>query len=189
MNEMGAKACMIKFFVRNILAIVVSVAILTLIFTKVIANAKVVGDSMNTTLNDGDRVIALRRSNPQRGDIVLFKAPDGSGQFYIKRVIGVPGDSIRMRNDVLYVNDQIQPENYLGTARTDYQQQTGNHYTGDFDLFTLTKRFNVPVNQFFVMGDNRPNSTDSRVFGFVSNAAIVGVVLVRYFPLTHIQLF
>ena len=119
----------------------------------------------------------------------MFKAPDKDNTYYIKRVVGVPGDSIQVKDDVLYVNNEAQPEKYLAAAKKQYQAETGKSYTDDFELFKSTKRFNVPVNQYFVLGDNRPNSTDSRTFGFVNSTAIVGVVLLRYFPFNQVNIF
>lgn len=180
---------MLKLLVRNIISIAASVVIITVIFTKIIANGAVIGDSMNPSLTDGDRVLVLRRSNPSRGEIIMFKAPDKDNTYYIKRVVGVPGDSIQVKDDVLYVNNEAQPEKYLAAAKKQYQAETGKSYTDDFELFKSTKRFNVPVNQYFVLGDNRPNSTDSRTFGFVNSTAIVGVVLLRYFPFNQVNIF
>ena len=136
--------------------------------------------SMNPALNESDRVLvnklAAGVSDLNRGDIIVFERPNADGQGgaesgisdLIKRVVGLPGDTIEARDGVVYVNDQRLDEPYLdaGTA------------TGDLDAFA------VPEAHVFVMGDNRTNSQDSRIFGPVPDGNVIGRAFFRVYPLS-----
>lgn len=135
--------------------------------------------SMNPTLNEGDRVLVNKLadgvSEINRGDIIVFERPNADGQSgpesgindLIKRVIGLPGDTIEARNGVVYVNDQRLDEPYLDAGMA----------TGDLQTFT------VPDAHVFVMGDNRTNSQDSRTFGPVPDGNVIGRAFFRVYPL------
>jgi signal peptidase I len=111
-------------------------------------------ESMVPKLEVGDRILAnkfvYRFSEPERGDIVVFESVDGLDQTLIKRVVGVEGDEIQVRGDLLFVNGEAQEEPYL------------NQETLSADFYGPTA---VPEDHVFVMGDNRGNSADSRIFG------------------------
>lgn len=120
---------------------------------------------------------------PQRGDIVVFKKPPENSTDYVKRVIGMPGDIIQMRSGRLYINDQIVPREEKGQelCNTEQGEQLYTRYTETLpngvthDIYELTDenkyddtpRMEIPPDSFFMMGDNRDNSLDSRDFGFV----------------------
>lgn len=127
---------------------------------------------------------------PKRGDIVLFHYPPNPNLIYIKRLIGLPGDHIAYRNKVLYINGRKAPQQYLGTAY-DYGDGPGqttrvNVYEENLDgvkhkiyvhpYYDETGNFSVtvPKGHYFMMGDNRDNSADSRIWGFVPERNIVG---------------
>ena len=125
--------------------------------------------SMQPTLYAGNFVlvnkVAYRFGSPSRGDIIVFRYPPDPTQVpYIKRVIGLPGDRIRIADGKVYINDQLFTEPYL-TVTT----QRG----GTWD---------VPQNSLFVMGDNRNNSSDSRSWGWVPIQNIIGKAEVIYWP-------
>lgn len=154
----------------KILAIAVIVAFL---FTRfIIVNAQVPSGSMENTILTGDRLIGFRLaylfSEPKRGDIVIFKYPDDESQNFVKRVIGIPGDVIEITNGHVYVNGDILEEDYLREPmNTDGESLT----------------YVVPANSYFMLGDNRNNSKDSRywVNTFVSKDKIIAKVSFRYF--------
>ena len=133
-------------------------------------------ESMVPTLQVGDRLIVEKLSYhfhaPQRGDIVVFKAPPELGhRDLIKRIVGVPGDVIAVRNGRLYLNGQVQQEAYVqASARYSYGP------------------VRVPVDRFFVLGDNRNHSYDSHFWGFLPRRDIVGHAVVRFYPLPHFSL-
>lgn len=137
------------------------------------------GDSMEPTLTNGDYLILNKFSSIERFDIVVFPPPDQDDTQYVKRVIGVPGDSIEYRDDVLFLNGEPTEQIFL----EDSLQKDATIYTsGDFTLLTLFGVDTVPEGQYFVLGDNRLNSRDSRVFGFIDEESILGKVSFRYWP-------
>ncbi|WP_262315653.1 signal peptidase I [Lacticaseibacillus parakribbianus] len=169
-------------------------ALLGLWFT----NNVIDGTSMEPTLHPGDRVVAVRRASVTRNDIVILHGPDDPDRTYIKRVIGLPGDFVWVKNERLYINGQqvaqpyLKPKFMAASVRLWAKQQhvtTSGHFTDDFTLATLkaTHRATVPAGSYFVMGDNRRVSYDSRNFGFVDRAGIIGVVKWRYWPLSKAQ--
>ena len=103
----------------------------------------------------------------------------------IKRVIGLPGESIRYENDQLYVNDQPVDENFLVKNRKNDHENVS--YTNDFDLQSLLGVEKLGKDSYFVIGDNRRASKDSRSFGAISGDAILGNARFVYYPLTHMR--
>jgi len=139
---------------------------------------------MLPTFKDEDRVIVSKVSSIDRFDMIVFNAP-GAKEKYIKRVIGVSGDRIEMMEDVLYVNGKAYDEPYV--KRND-GNIIMNRTTENFTLKEITGKDEVPAGAFFVLGDHRLKSNDSRRFGFIYEEAIVGEVKLRFFPLTEISI-
>ncbi|WP_297820503.1 signal peptidase I [uncultured Lactobacillus sp.] len=176
-----------KSILDILITVVVCVGIYLVLFKFVFANETVSGPSMQPTFESNDRIIAVRHTKLQRGDIVILKAPDEPGALYIKRIIGVPGDTIESKNDTLYVNGKKVAEPYL----TQYEKKLpkGQLYTNNFTLKKLFGVERVPKDSYFVMGDHRDVSKDSRMIGFIKKSAIVGEVKVRYYPFNQIRFF
>lgn len=147
------------------------------VFTPVVVK----GHSMDPTLADGERVIALKNTEIKRFDIVTFPAPDEPKKNYIKRVIGLPGDTIEYKNDALYINDKEVKEPYLDQFKGEVTD--GMPLTFDFTLSEVTGEKKVPKGEYFVMGDNRRNSKDGRMIGFISKDSILGDVKFVLWPL------
>lgn len=154
----------------KILAVAIIVAFL---FTRfIIVNAQVPSGSMENTILTGDRLIGFRLAylfhEPERGDIVIFKYPDDESQNFVKRVIGIPGDVINIRNGYVYVNGEMLEENYIREP----MNSDGEDLT-----------YVVPSGSYFMLGDNRNNSKDSRYWTntFVSKDKIIAKVSFRYF--------
>lgn len=156
-----------------VLVVVVAFVAATLLQTFVVVNATVPTGSMLNSIQEGDRVMASRlsyiSSNPERGDIAIFRFPDDESKLYVKRVIGLPGDTVLVRDGKVYINGADQPlaEPYVTESST-----------GDYGPYQ------VPADHYFMMGDNRDNSQDSRFWQntYVEKEKILGKVVFRYFP-------
>lgn len=138
------------------------------------------GESMMPNLVDGERIITSQISTINRFDMVNFAPQSEPNKLYIKRVIGLPGETISYKNDTLYVNDRPLNEPYL----EDFKQKTTGLLTPDFTLTELLGEQRVPAGYYFVLGDNRQNSTDSRFLsvGFVAKDQIKGVAKLTIWP-------
>jgi len=143
-------------------------------------------------------------SEPKRGDVVVFRFPPNPDVDYIKRVIGLPGDRIQVKNDILYINGQAVPREPHGTFSSDYSQEPGDNIavyserlpdTGKvYDTLDLspnsrgdnTQEYVVPPGHYFMMGDNRDNSDDSRFdVGYVPAENLIGRASIIFFSLGH----
>lgn len=137
----------------------------------IIVNAVVPTSSMETTIMAGDRVIGFRLSyafsEPERGDVVIFKYPDNEDILYIKRIIGMPGDTVEVADGRVYINGRTLNEPYLNVV-------TEGSYGP----------YKVPEGSYFMMGDNRNNSADSRFWKntFLSRDKIEGKAVFSYWP-------
>ena len=153
--------------------ILAAVAISFILNNFVIVNAQVPTGSMENTVMTQDRVFALRLSylfeNPQRGDIVVFPLPDDESQNYLKRIIGLPGDTVEIKDGKVYINNSEEP------LQEDYLKEKPS---GDYGPYE------VPENSYFMLGDNRNISLDSRYWEhtFVKKNKIMGKVVLRYYP-------
>jgi signal peptidase I len=159
-----------------IIVIVVAVTAALVVRAFVLQQFAVSGHSMDTTLHDGDRVLvnklSYRLHDPNRGDVVVLKTIEGAGERdLIKRVIGLPGETIEYRNCVLYINGRELIEPYL-----DPTVATPTSCGGDQASLT------VPANHVFVMGDNRGGSKDSRDIGPVDYQDLLGRAFVIIWP-------
>ena len=129
--------------------------------------------SMEPALLINDRIIVTRFSywlqEPQRGDVVVFKYPLETKKDYVKRLIGLPGEKIQVIDNKLYINDKLIEEPYLPQGIK----------TSDFGPIE------VPKDRYFMMGDNRNNSSDSRVWGFVLDDLLIGKAQVIYWPVSR----
>jgi signal peptidase I len=165
------------------IAVIIAIVIRSFIFTNYIVE----GQSMMPTLQDGNRLIVNKIdydiTKPHRFDIIVFHATPTDD--YVKRVIGLPGDSIEYKNDVLYINGKKVDEPYLKPYK---EQLVSGLLTENFTLKDITGVDRVPKGKVFVMGDNRRNSVDSRRFGFVDMNQIVGKVDLRYWPISEFNM-
>ncbi|MGE1060798.1 signal peptidase I [Bacillus sp. GMa5/1] len=156
------------------------------IFTPVVVE----GNSMMSTLQDGDRMVAnkigYKLNGLERFDISVFKHKDGMN--YIKRIIGLPGDYVEYKNDQLYINGKKYSEVYLDSQKKELAR--GELLTDDFNIKTLPSTFSkvVPEGHYFVLGDNRRGSKDSRDIGFISADNIIGKANVVFWPMNEIKI-
>jgi len=137
---------------------------------------QVKGASMDPTFGSGDYIftskITYKIRSYHRGDVVVFRSPNNPDIEYIKRIIGIPGDVIMIKDSEVYVNGKQLKEDYI-SAKT-------NLWEGGFSKEGVGTK--VMDGMLFVMGDNRPRSSDSREFGLITEESVIGQVFYRYFP-------
>ncbi|AYW50581.1 signal peptidase I [Tetragenococcus halophilus] len=141
------------------------------------------GSSMEDTVSQGDMVLVERLSSVKRFDVVVFNLPDGST--YVKRVIGLPGESVSYKDDQLYINDKKVAEPFLEDNL--HSDDESAPYTHDFDFEELMGVKKLGKDSYFVIGDNRRLSKDSRSFGAISEDEILGTAHFVYYPLPHMK--
>lgn len=159
-------------FLQGIVAIA---AVMVMIYLFVMSPQEVSGHSMEPNFHNGDYIltnkIAYKMTDPARGDIVIFKSPTNKDVDYIKRVIGLPGETVMLKDQKFYINGKLLEERY------NYNKPV---YGGSF--LQEGVEIVVPEDYYFVSGDNRPGSSDSREFGPVSKYDFIGKALLRYWP-------
>ncbi|MEK4424846.1 signal peptidase I [Solibacillus sp. FSL K6-1523] len=167
-----------------VVTVVFVIGIRTFIFTPILVS----GESMMPTYEDGDRVIVniigKQISGLERFDVIVFHTTEETN--YIKRVIGLPGDHIAYKDDVLYINGTPYDEPYLDAYKA--QLMGYGTLTQDFTLEDLANVSTIPEGYLFVLGDNRVNSTDSRDprVGLIAIDTVIGKANIRFYPLDHI---
>ncbi len=139
------------------------------------------GASMYPTLHNGDRMVLSKVGDIHRFDVVILKAPDENVE-YIKRVIGMPGDTVEMKSGVLYINGKKVDQPFINTEALAKQTV----FMDDFTLESLTGESKVPEGKYFVLGDNRGVSKDSRMIGFIDRSAIEGKAVFTIWPFGRI---
>ncbi|MGY3778140.1 signal peptidase I [Isobaculum melis] len=183
-SEKGKKSNKKSDLVSFGVTIAISLAIVWLVHRFLFIPVIVDGKSMAPTLADQDHLIVSKVTTIDRFDVVIFPAPDDPKREYIKRVIGLPGDKIEYKNDILYVNDKAYEEPYLDEYKSDLV--TGELLTPDFILEDIQGVSVVPEGQIFVLGDNRKVSHDGRQIGFIQQDKIIGEAKLRFWPLNKI---
>lgn len=152
--------------IKEISPYVLIVLVIVVIRIFIATPVKVDGDSMYNTLNDNDIVLLSKLSSIDRFDIIVLKENDNNATI-IKRVIGMPGDKVKIRNNKIYINNKIIEDEYAYGETSDYDEIT----LGD--------------DEYFVLGDNRLISKDSRYFGAIKKSDIKGKAVFRLFPFTR----
>ncbi len=161
-----------------LIAFALAALIRVFLFTPIVVD----GISMMPTLEDGDRMIVNKIGytigKPDRFDIVVFHAPEQKD--YIKRIIGLPGDAVEYRDDILYINGEPMEEPYLDRYK---EEVADSPLTEDFTLEGKLNSEVVPKDHVFVLGDNRRKSKDSRHIGVVPIDEIIGSTKIVFWPL------
>ncbi|MDD6481615.1 MAG: signal peptidase I [Lachnospiraceae bacterium] len=174
-NKKNKKSGVLREVISWILTFALAIGLATILKNFVIINATVPTGSMEHTIEPGDDILGLRLaykfSKPERKDIIIFRFPDDETQKYVKRVIGLPGEKVTIKDGCVYINDSETPldEPYLK-----------EEWVEDND----SRVFNVPEGCYFVMGDNRNDSYDARYWEhtYVTEDQIIGKANFIYYP-------
>jgi signal peptidase I len=170
-----------KSFLRDLAEVVVLALVLYVLIQFAVQTIHVMGPSMENTLQNNDFLIASKLDyklhDPQRGDIIVFKPNNEATNDYIKRIIAGPGDHLRVSHAQIFINGKQLKEGYLPEPWT--WSDTWNN--GNEDV--------VPADSYFVMGDNRNHSTDSRFLGYQKKDQFLGKAWVRIWPIGTFRVF
>ncbi|MDD5726044.1 MAG: signal peptidase I [Patescibacteria group bacterium] len=173
----------LKFFLELVQVVAISLAIIIPVRYFLVQPFYVKGASMEPNFFDHEYLVidelSYRFHQPQRGDIVVFHYPNDPKNYFIKRVIGLPGETIEIAEGQVKIYNDKYPNGIV----------LDEHVYLD-DVYTAqTRRETLKANEYFVLGDNRPSSLDSRYFGPISDKVIVGRVWVRGWPLDRWKIF
>lgn len=170
-----------KFILSFLETIVVALVISVVLYLFIMTPHEVVGNSMHPTYKNGEYLMAnkilYKISEPKRGDVIIFKY--SSTQDFIKRVIGLPGDTVMLKDGKMYINDTLLDE-------SDYLSESV--YTNGGEFLKEGDIIEVPERRYFVCGDNRPHSSDSRAFGPIDEKDIKGKAWIVYYPFNVFRL-
>ena len=153
-----------------------------LINSFVLINARIPSESMEPTIQKGNQIFGSRLTyrfrDPERFDIIIFRYPDDESQFFIKRLIGLPGETVRIENGQVFINDGAKPLD-------------DSYVAEEWGFFDEPMIFEVPEDCYFCMGDNRNHSNDSRYWQnhFVTRDEILGKAVLRYWPVWDMKIF
>lgn len=167
-----------EFFVALILGSMIAMG-LSVFFVSLIT---VHGYSMVPALRERDKVLIKKNSTFRRFDLAAYTVGDGEPQ--IRRIIGLPGETIQYTQDTLFVNEQPVDEKFL-VDEINESQKNGRDYTEDFEQQPVV----IPEGYYFVLGDNRPYATDSRHYGLIAKNRFIGKVTTQLFPFNEIKAF
>lgn len=164
------------FFLDVLEVIVFAVGIFFFIYLLIMRPHKIKGQSMMPNFPDSEYLLTEKVSyylrGPERGDVVVFTPPVSDTDEFIKRVIGLPGETIMVKDGHVYINDKLLNEPYLKDTVI----------TSGGSFLTDDKEYLIPDGKYFVLGDNRPNSSDSRYWGPITKSAMSGRAWIIYWP-------
>ena len=162
-----------KKWIANILIIGIVLYVAMQIKSQYIVVAMVPSESMEPTISEGSYLLGIKtehvNANFQRGDIILF---EHDGEIYTKRIIGIPGDSLTIISGAVYINGDLYIEEYVKE---------------NWDVTREVYSYNIPLHKYFVMGDNRLNSEDSRQWGYISQKDVFAKVKWIVYPFHNIK--
>lgn len=169
-----------SFFWDILETVVFALAIFVVVYLFLAQPHQVQGSSMVPNFTNGEYIltnkILYRFDEPQRGDVIVFKSP--TQKDFIKRVIGLPHDTVRVENGKVYVNDKELPEKYLPDGVYTQEGQTLNN----------SETVTIPEGKYIVFGDNRNQSSDSRDWGWITKKDIIGKAWIIYWPLSKLDI-
>lgn len=164
------------FFLDILEVVSLAVGVFLVLYLLVMQPHKIKGSSMFPNFIDAEYLLTdkltYRFKEPQRGDVIVFRSPADENEDYIKRIIGLPGDEVSLNENHIYINGKYLDEPYLDSSVI----TQGSKFLAEGDKIT------VPSDQYFVLGDNRTASSDSRAWGFVPKKDINGRAWFVYWP-------
>jgi signal peptidase I len=168
-------------FLDMVQTVVMALAVFVVVYLFLFQPNQVKGHSMVPTLEDGEYLLTDKLTyrwvrKPEKGDIVVFKAPENEDYDFIKRIIALPGDTLEVRSGVVTVNGEVLDESYLSPLL----KTNGGAFLKEGHVYT------VPEGGYLVMGDNRKFSSDSREWGPVPEGYLIGRAWFRYWPPTRL---
>ncbi len=173
-----------SFFLEVLKVIIIALAIIVPVRYFLMQPFYVKGASMEPTFHDNEYLIidelTYRLSAPKRGDVIVFHNPRRPSEFYIKRLIGLPGERVEISRGQIKITDSTNPNGTI--LNEDNYLPTGVYTNGN-------ENRELGENEFYVLGDNRASSLDSRVFGAVARSEIVGRIWLRAWPIHKLQRF
>ncbi len=177
-NVLGSIGTFIYSFVETV---VIALVIAVVLYLFIMTPHEVLGNSMHPTYKNGEYLMAnkltFRFGKPRRGDVIIFKYSDT--QDFIKRIIGIPGDRVMVKDGRVYINgNQLNETNYLAETV----------YTSGGDYLAEGQTIAIGENEYFVLGDNRPHSSDSRTFGPITENQIKGKAWIVYLPISEFRI-
>ena len=159
----------VKTVIREVLETVILTVIIFFLIQTVVRNFRVVGTSMEPNLHNSQYLIvdkiSYRLGEPRQGDVIVFEPPNRPGEDYVKRVIGVSGDLVEIRNGQVFISNELIEEPYVV-------------YPGSYSMSPRR----VGANELFVLGDNRNSSSDSHNWGMLETDKVVGKAWISYWP-------
>ncbi len=167
--------------------IVVAAAIFVVVYLFLLQPHQVKGTSMEPNFHDGEYIltdkISYRFGEPKRGDVVVFKAPTNPDVDFIKRIVALPGERLKIKNNNIVIFNNEHPKGFTLSEPFEVMEPIagGSHIKED-------KVVEVPAGNYFVFGDNRTHSFDSREWGPLPKKSIVGKAWLRYWPLSKISI-
>lgn len=170
-----------SFLIDTLQSLLIAAAVFLVVYQFILRPFEVKGDSMVPNFENNEyvltNIVGLNLNNPKLGDVIVFKAPPDPKKSFIKRVIGVPGDRVRISGGKVILNGKTLDESeYLGSTKT-----TGGAFISEGEEKL------VPQNEYFVLGDNRNFSQDSREWGFVNKNLITGYSFFVYWPTSQMR--
>ena len=165
-----------SFFLDIIETVVVALCIFVIVYLFFLQPHQVVGNSMIPNFHDKEYIltdkISYRFREPRRGEVVVFKSPEDKDKDFIKRVIGLPGEKVKITQGQIYINGAVLKESYLDP---DLRTPPGKFLIENEELA-------IPPDAYVVFGDNRYNSSDSRSWGYMPKVDLIGRALLVYWP-------
>ena len=178
----GLIKSVVRFFFDFLETIVVALSVFVVVYLFIIQPHEVKGSSMEPNFQNNEYIItdklSYRFGHPQRGDVIIFKAPVNPDVDYIKRIVGLPGETVAISGGKVYINGKLLNESYLNDMTP--------LFPGGF--MDEGVEIEIPPEHYFVMGDNRPHSSDSREFGPIPENLIIGRAVFRYWPVDELGL-